>query len=121
MRNPVASQTSNTAQSGRAERYEHLLAARLHLGRDTIDAVCHGQASDADRLFHRVVDLDARLGRFRRYSADYLKIAASEDLRWHVPPGRPEDDVSSPCSRCLRAELDLRADLVLLPTTRRSA
>lgn len=114
-------QTSTSRRGERAERYERLLEARILLGRLTVDAICHGDGAGSADLFARVTDLDGRLSRFRRYSADYDQVAAAEDLRWHVPPGTPGDDATRPCSRCLRGQLDLRCDLVLLPATRRSA
>jgi hypothetical protein len=116
----MSAQTSTTIRGARVERYENLLAERERIGCSVVDSVCHGDA-DAVTMFERVVDLDAVLSRFRRYSHDYLLIAVAEDARWHVPPGRPENDLVLPCSGCLRAELALSSDIPLLPQTRRTA
>lgn len=104
-------------------RYEPLLTERVWLGRLYADHLSHltESAPQALRVFHSLLRYDAILAGYRRYDADLFRLVIpAEDARMHQPPQRPTDHHWSPCSLCLRHDLQLDPNVVL-PTGTKDA
>lgn len=114
----------HTQPTARAERYERLLTERIQAGRRLMDAICHPDLPREilEQAWRTMIGLDMRLARFRRYSADYLRLLMpAEDARWHTPPTVPADHLAEPCTWCLHEVLRLSPAVALVPAARRAA
>ncbi len=107
--------------TGLDRRYEPMLIERIRLGRQLADALSHLQELEplSRHIFNRLLSVDAELSTYQRYDQDLFRVFEAEDGRLHHPPDVPVDHHVEPCSHCLRASLQLDAELVLPAQARR--